>query len=88
MNNMDNFECQSILNLIKELPNDEACKAYLSKIKWSGGFICSKCGHDKGCEKSGYRYRSRIKIVRSLSARIFRRKIGSKQTLPNLLIKH
>jgi len=53
---MDNFEGQSILNFIKELPNDEACKAYLAKIKWSGGFTCSKCGHDKGCEKSGYRY--------------------------------
>ncbi len=40
MNDMDDFECQSILNFIKELPNDEACKAYLAKIKWSGGFTC------------------------------------------------
>lgn len=53
---MDNFEGQSILNFIKELPDDDACKAYLAKIKWSDGFKCSKCGHDKGCEKSGYKY--------------------------------
>ena len=53
---MDKFEGQSILNFIKELPNDDACKAYLAKVKWSDGFTCSKCGHDKGCEKSGYKY--------------------------------
>ncbi|MBL4569389.1 MAG: IS1595 family transposase, partial [Flavobacteriaceae bacterium] len=28
---MEQFEGQDILNFIKELPNDEACKAYLSK---------------------------------------------------------
>ena len=38
------------------MPNDDACKAYLSKIKWQDGFTCSKCGHTKCCEKSGYRY--------------------------------
>ena len=53
---MDNFEGQSILNFIKELPDDDACKAYLAKVKWSDGFKCSKCEHDKGCEKSGYKY--------------------------------
>lgn len=53
---MDNFEGQSILNFIKELPNDDTCKAYLAKLKWQDGFKCFKCGHDKGCEKSGYRF--------------------------------
>lgn len=53
---MNNFEGQSILNFIKELPNDDACKAYLAKLKWQDGFKCFKCGHDKGCEKSGYRF--------------------------------
>jgi transposase-like protein len=53
---MKQFEGQDILNFIKELPNDDACKAYLAKIKWQDGFICSKCNHTKGCEKAGYNY--------------------------------
>ncbi len=53
---MDVFQGQNILSFIKELPNDEACKAYLAKIKWQDGFTCIKCGQTKGCEKSGYRY--------------------------------
>jgi len=35
---MYKFEGQSILNFIKELPNDDACKAYLAKVKWHEGF--------------------------------------------------
>ena len=54
ISDMEEFEGQDILNFIKELPGDESCKAYLSKIKWKGGFTCMKCGHTKGCEKSGY----------------------------------
>ncbi len=53
---MEEFKGQNILNFVKELPNDEACKAYLAKIKWQDGFTCMKCGHTKGCEKAGYRY--------------------------------
>ena len=37
---MNNFEGQSILNFIKELPNDDVCKSYLAKVKWTDGFIC------------------------------------------------
>jgi hypothetical protein len=53
---MEQFEGQGILNFIKELPNDDACEASLSKIKWQDSFICSKCGHTKSSEKPGYRY--------------------------------
>lgn len=53
---MDNFKGQNILNLVKEFPNDDACKAYLSKIKWLDGFKCSKCDSEKGCKKAGYTY--------------------------------
>ena len=53
---MEKFKGQNILKLVKELPDDNACKAYLSKIKWMDGFKCSKCGSDKGCEKAGYNY--------------------------------
>jgi hypothetical protein len=32
----------------KELfPDDTSCMRYLENIKWSNGFICKKCGHDK-----------------------------------------
>jgi hypothetical protein len=39
---MEQFEGQEILNFIKELPNDDACKVYLAKIKWQDGFTCIK----------------------------------------------
>ena len=53
---MEVFKGQNILSFVKELPNDDACKAYLAKIKWQDGFQCMKCGHVKGCKKSGYKY--------------------------------
>ncbi len=53
---MEEFKGQSILTFIKELPTDDACKAYLAKIKWHDGFICIKCGDTRGCEKAGFRY--------------------------------
>ena len=53
---MEVFKGQNILSFVKELPNDDACKAYLAKVKWQDGFRCMKCGHTKGCEKSGYKY--------------------------------
>lgn len=32
----------------KELfPDDSSCMRYLENIKWSNGFVCKKCGHDK-----------------------------------------
>ena len=68
---MDKFKGQSILNFIKELPNDEACKAYLAKIKWHDGFTCSKCGGTKGCEKSDYRYHcytcDHVEVIKKIS---------------------
>ena len=53
---MEVFKRQNIVNFIKELPDDDACKAYLAKMKWHDGFTCPKCGHHKGCEKAGYKY--------------------------------
>jgi hypothetical protein len=32
----------STLSIIKELPNDPACKAFLAKIKWQYGVTCMK----------------------------------------------
>ena len=53
---MEQFKGKNILNFIKELPNDDKCKAYLAKYKWQDGFVCSKCGGTKGCMKKGYKY--------------------------------
>ena len=46
---MEYFKGQNILNFVKELPNDDACKAYLAKIKWQDDFTYVKCDHTKGC---------------------------------------
>lgn len=53
---MEQFKGKNILNFIKELPDDDKCKAYLSKYKWQDGFKCPKCKGKKGCMKKGYRY--------------------------------
>lgn len=66
---MEKFEGKNILNFIKELPNDEACRAYLAKYKWADGFVCSKCGGTKGCMKKGYKYHCyRCNYVESATA--------------------
>ncbi len=38
---MDKFEGKNILHFIKELPNDDSCKAYLAKYEWQDGFLCT-----------------------------------------------
>lgn len=53
---MEKFEGKNLLNFIKELPDDNACRAYLAKYKWSEGFKCAKCGHEKGCLKKNFSY--------------------------------
>ena len=53
---MKPFKGENILHFVKELLDDAACKAYLARLKWHDGFTCSRCGHNKGCEKAGYKY--------------------------------
>lgn len=53
---MEQFKGKNILNFVKELPNDDVCKAYLAKYKWYDGFICPKCGGTHGCMKKDYKY--------------------------------
>ena len=33
-------------------PDDEACLAYMSLLRWHAGFACPSCGHDKAWEMS------------------------------------
>lgn len=53
---MDKFTGQNILDFMEVFPNDDECKRYLAELKWHDGFACCKCGHTKGCLKSGHRY--------------------------------
>lgn len=41
------FKGENILEFADKFNSDKACLAYLADIKWSEGFICTKCGHDK-----------------------------------------
>lgn len=53
---MEQFSGKNIVNFLQELPDDDACKAYLAKYKWHDGFKCPKCGGTQGCMKKDYRY--------------------------------
>jgi transposase-like protein len=44
---MENFTGQSILELTDKFKTDLDCLEYLSSKKWSNGFKCCKCNHDK-----------------------------------------
>jgi len=41
------FEGENIIEFMERFPDDYTCLQYLSEIKWSNGYICSKCGHQK-----------------------------------------
>lgn len=41
------FKGENILEFADTFNDDKACLAYLSDLKWSDGFKCTKCGHDK-----------------------------------------
>lgn len=44
---MENFTGQSILDLTDKFKSDLDCLEYLASKKWSNGFKCCKCKHDK-----------------------------------------
>jgi transposase-like protein len=44
---MENFTGQSILELTDKFKTDLDCLEYLASKKWSNGFKCCKCNHDK-----------------------------------------
>jgi len=41
------FEGENIIEFMERFPDDHTCLQYLSEIKWSNGYTCSKCGHQK-----------------------------------------
>lgn len=44
---MESFKGQGVIDFYKRFSNDMDCLAYLAEKKWSNGFKCCKCGHDK-----------------------------------------
>lgn len=44
------FSSLSIFEFQERFPTEEACKEYLSELKFSEGFICPKCGHTHYCK--------------------------------------
>lgn len=51
---MDIFKGQNLLEFSDRFKSDENCMAYLSQLKWGGGYICRKCGH------KGYQLRKNL----------------------------
>lgn len=41
------FTGENIVKFSERFSDDKACMAYLAEIKWSGGYVCKKCGHTK-----------------------------------------
>jgi transposase-like protein len=41
------FTGENIFEFEKQFPDDRSCLAYLSGLKWTNGFVCTKCGHTK-----------------------------------------
>ncbi len=43
------FKSLSLFEFQSRFPDDEACRTYLSGLKWADGYSCSHCGHGKYC---------------------------------------
>lgn len=42
---MEQFKGTNLIDFMERFSNEEKCKEYLVEIKWSNGFICSKCSN-------------------------------------------
>lgn len=51
---MYKFKGQNLLEFSDRFKTDEDCRKYLSEIKWSDGYKCRKCGHDKFQERKEF----------------------------------
>jgi hypothetical protein len=43
------FKSLSIFEFQQRFPDDAACLAHLSEVKWKAGFACHRCGHPNYC---------------------------------------
>ena len=51
---MEIFEGQNLIEFSERFKTEENCKEYLSKIKWSLGYKCRKCGHTRSQERADF----------------------------------
>lgn len=60
---MDIFKGQNLVEFSARFKTDLDCSVYLASVKWSDGYTCRKCGHDKSqirknqsrcCNKCGH----------------------------------
>ena len=47
----------SMQEFFERFPDDEACRQYVARVRWSNGFKCSACGHTRAWKKSRGTYR-------------------------------
>jgi hypothetical protein len=47
------YKSLSIFEFQRLFPDEDSCYKYLVDLKWSKGFNCTKCGHDKFCKGNG-----------------------------------
>ena len=53
---MKNDKHVNLDRLKRKYPDDDACRKYLFDLKWDDGYVCIKCGNEKGYEKPGFKY--------------------------------
>lgn len=41
------FQGQNIFDFMDKFPDEITCLAYLADLKWTGRYVCPKCGHDR-----------------------------------------
>lgn len=44
------FKSLTIFDFQEKFPDERACLAYLSELKWANGYICPQCGNTKYCK--------------------------------------
>lgn len=51
---MEIFQGQSLLKVTERFPDDLSCKKYLGELKWSKGFTCRRCKHERATVNKDY----------------------------------
>lgn len=47
------YKSLSLFEFQERFPDADSCMSYLSEVKWSEGYVCSKCGHTHYCKGAG-----------------------------------
>lgn len=73
---MEIFKGENLVEFTERFKTDIDCKEYLSQIKWSKGYTCRRCKHDKATIRKDYsRCCTRCKTIESPSAQTLFHKV-------------